>query len=476
MMEELKNRPPAEIPADAEETGERASLAPEYHIDLPEVRRLRMEAKKQVVVETQRAGEDFWALRFPTWRGIKKAARNTLCAPFNLVAAPLAAARRHMWRQSFFEAVRQGDRTLANEALEAGVDVAADKNCAFLTAVYNNDVEMARLLYTHGADINAHHGLPLMLAVVRGHTEMTQCLLCDLKTNPETRIFAKMAGTDELSIAGMMMGGDVERALLDAGIRPERRIMAVNCTEFLMNDVRTREMRCGTMVLPDGGVIRLDPAKAPAASVAGQRELPDLSPERLWRGVLIAAAQDKNVELVREALDAGVSPDVSGGLVSVIAAYNNDVEMLRLLHLRGADADAGNGLPLVMAVLKGNVEAAGCILHELKGSIDTRVFSKGMDSGGEIAFVMSWLSAYSRPTKMHGVLARAGVSFQSRGLSGVYVGNKAGFAARLARMGAGRLEGDGWAFDIDPSKKDVIDALTEESVAKRLGFPAPRPR
>jgi len=303
-MEELKHIPPAEIPADSagapEEEAYRPVSAPERHIDLHDVRRLRMEAKKQEVVQARCAGEDFWALRFPTWDGLKKAARNVLCAPFNLVAAPVESLRRHMWRQSFFEAVRQRDIRVAAEALDAGVDIAAEKERAFLTAIYNNDVEMARLLYTHGADVNFRNGLPLVLSVMKGHAKMTACLLHELKASRKTHVYVKIDASDppgaEISALVAVcwpVPGPLHRVLKKARLLPAANpgfVHVMHAGEGICS--RMAELQLGKLAYSDGEVVYLDPAKKDRADasrgpwgfiVDGRRVIPT-SGIYPWRG------------------------------------------------------------------------------------------------------------------------------------------------------------------------------------------------
>jgi len=275
MMEEMKNLPPAEVSPDVEDGMQQAAPAPECHISLREVRRLRMEAKKAPVSDTPRLGEDFWAIRFPTARGLAKAARNVLCAPFNLVAAPMGALRRHMWQQSFFEAVRQCDTRLAAEALEAGANISAEKERAFLTAVYANDVDMARLLYTHGADVNFGGGMPIMLAALAGHAEMAECLLHDLKASPDTSIFGEVphdapVGAELMTVLSAGFGIDcrnpVHDVLKNAGIRPVLHIGYYNRFMYETNArLRAQEAIAGKIAFADKTVLYLDPAKKSAS-------------------------------------------------------------------------------------------------------------------------------------------------------------------------------------------------------------------
>jgi len=237
---------------------------------------LLAEARGAVLAERRNpVGEDFWAIRCPTASGLAKAARNILCAPFNLASLPWMLAA-HMRQKRFWTAVENGELKDAVEALDAGADLHADRGRAFLTAVYRDDVDMVRQLHARGADQDMHKGLPLVLATIQRSSSMVACLLDEAGASLKTSVFTEGA-----------LEGDEIRAILKADAKVmrnnvwftrrafEQRIpldaLGSTLVESHVFHLRKKEMMRGKIALVSGVPLYLDlREKADADSLACQ--------------------------------------------------------------------------------------------------------------------------------------------------------------------------------------------------------------
>ncbi|HAU28755.1 MAG TPA: hypothetical protein DCW68_01410 [Rhodospirillaceae bacterium] len=242
---------------------------------LKNLRQQVLEEKKLRQKQREESEKEFWAVRMPTLKGLAAATCGLLSAPFNFVAGPVKAIKAEMWQASLFRAVEKRDPLMVKDCIEAGADVLAEKERSFLMAVYNGDAIIARMLFVQGANPDSHNGLPLVLATLRGHEGMAECLLSEMGANLDTSVFldprSKAAAGAELMALlspsfSFNRNNHVLQVLQAHGVKKTEQVDFFGLFAF------HTEMRCvvmemcmGKILFADGTTFYLDPARQDSA-------------------------------------------------------------------------------------------------------------------------------------------------------------------------------------------------------------------
>ena len=219
------------------------------------------------------------------------------------------------------KAAEANQTSIVRYLLEQGARPEVDNSRALVTASEKNNAQMVELMLEHGADPNAKIGF------------------WDNAKPEEGKPLINAAGKKNL---------DMARTLLKHNADPN-----VEDGQPLKEAVRNSHRAMVDLLLNNGASVSED-------------------------GVLTAAIDKNDIEIVRLFLDKGANPDnrAWSGLTPLqSAAQHNHVDLMRVLLEKGADVNkrgfGGSKTPLLLAVEGGHVEAVRLLLeHKADVTID----------------------------------------------------------------------------------------------------------
>jgi len=273
------------------------------------------------------------------------------------------------------DAAMRGDRAAVRAALARKTDVNApqvDGTTALHWAVERDDVELAELLLTAGARVNARtrEGVtPLQLAAINGSAHMLARLI---KSGADANAPLTPAGDTALMLAARTGKTDAIRLLLEAGAGVNAK-ESWGGTTALMWAVAEGHAEAAKLLIAAGADVNARSHYVAAANGRGfEGRTPSASrtEEKVeefasgWLTPLMFAAREGSLELARILIDAGAGVDAAAGdgkTALALAIFNGNYEVASFLVDSNADvnkADAQRFTPLFWAVDRRNMETA----------------------------------------------------------------------------------------------------------------------
>ena len=289
--------------------------------------------------------------------------RKTLFILFT--AALLSAVTLIAAESPLADAAMRGDKEAVRSLLKQKTDVNAaqgDGSTALHWAAYRDDSELAKMLITAGADVNAKTRLgeqtPLFMAAKNGNTAIL-ALMLDAKADVNT---TTSNGTTPLMLAAASGSADAVKLLLDRGANPNAKDVTNNQTAL--------------MFAASAG--RADVVKLLAARGADTGAITKVSPIINMNERYKKLTDGKGTRAIT---GEGGRSDVTamGGMTALLfAARDGQMDAVRELVAAGADVNQVNGADnmsvLTSAIINGHFDIAMFLLDH---GANPKLTSKG---------------------------------------------------------------------------------------------------
>ena len=277
------------------------------------------------------------------------------------------------------EAAMQGDRDAVRSLIAAHVDINAaqgDGMTALHWAADKRDVEMARMLLTAGAMVNAATRLgaitPLFIACSNGDARMIEILLNAGADANST----KANGATALMIAAASGNADAVKVLLDHGAEANAKESVHGQTALMFAAALNRDQAIRILLVHGADPkiatkvnkiqrVRLDADGNPILPPAGQKPTADALPQKTAanaNGTSLAGAT-----LAGASEEHAIGPDSMGGMTALLyAAREGHVAAIKALLDGGADVNelnpGDNVSPLLIAITNAHFDIAMLLL------------------------------------------------------------------------------------------------------------------
>ncbi len=308
---------------------------------------------------------------------------------------------------------------IVNMLIESGLskDQMSDR---LVNAIYINDIEVAKLLISHGADVNKRLNstdpYPLITAAKKGNIQMVKLLL-ESGADPAAR---DTDGNSALSRAAAEGHIEVVKMLLDV-YRP---ISLMHADPVFLNGVKSGSLQMVNLLIDAGfDVNQMSSYTTPLIEAVrnGNQGItarilsvhPDLeAASGEWTALLMAVA-GKHTDITRLLIQAGadVNAAASGKTPLMIAAKQDELPLIKMLINAGADLDRQDAFgmsALLMVAANGQTKAVQLLLT---AGVDFELY----DNKGKTALMLAADACHAAVVK---ILIEAGANPEIKDTAG----------------------------------------------------------